>query len=98
MQATTCLARALQADDNITALGIASKNGHAEAVRVLVAAGADVNAKNKVRGTVMYPPRKRELGPQRKDQREQRRGAHTISVEEGMHTRCTRVDAAGVYQ
>ena len=98
MQATTCLTRALQADYNITALGIASKNGHAEAVRVLVAAGADVNAMDKVRGTVMYPPRKRELGPQRKDQREQRRGTHTMSVEEGLHTRCTAEDAAGVLQ
>ena len=71
-----CLTRSLQADNNITALGIASKNGHAKAVRVIVAAGADVNAKDKVRGTVTvkYPPLRREGGPRHKGQREQRRG------------------------
>ena len=45
MQVPTRHVRSLQADNNITAVGIASKIGHAEAVHVLVAAGADVNAK-----------------------------------------------------
>jgi ankyrin repeat protein len=65
-------ARALQAGYNISALGIASKNGHVEAVRVLLTAGADVNAKDEVRGTVMSRPLRR------KAKTETRRGRGVI--------------------
>ena len=46
---TSNLAHALQSYDNQTALGMASRQGHVETVCVLLAAGADINAKNKVR-------------------------------------------------
>ena len=55
-----CVDRILQEDQgedpSVSALLLASCNGHDEAVRVLMAAGADVTARDEVRSVYVLPP------------------------------------------
>ena len=49
--------------DGFTPLIVASREGHTDAVQLLIGQGADINAKNNVSGSALSPPPLLSLSP-----------------------------------